>query len=362
MAIYYLCPDHDTPSGGLRSIYRHVDALCRNGLEAFVVHERPGFRLTWFESETPILSWSARGYELQAPPDRPFLQLQGPPSFKLSAADVVMVPEIYGPRIGDIAPGVPKVIFNMNAHFTFRYYSRDVKALERQATPYHHPEVVATVVKSQDSYEHLRFAFPHARLLRVRNSFDPKLLYLEEPKEPLIAYMPRRNVEDALQVLSMLAVRGTLRGYEVVEIDGLDENDTAALLRRCLVFLSLGYQEGLVRPPAEAMACGAAVVGYHGNGGRELFRPEFANPVTAGDTREFAQELEKVLRLHAERPDELGERRRRASEFIRQNYSPELEEADLLSAWNEILELASPIARKRSLGLPRRARSPTGAP
>jgi hypothetical protein len=362
VAIYYLCPDHDTPSGGIRGIYRHVDALCRNGLEAFVVHERPGFRCTWFESETPILGWAARGYELQAPADRPFVQLQGPPSFEVSPADVVMVPEIYGPHIAEIAPGVPKVIFNMNAHFTFRYYPHDMKELERKTSPYYHPDVVAVVVKSQDGYDHLRFVFPHVHLLLVRNSFDPKVFYAQEPKEPWIGYMPRRNVEDAVQVLSTLAVRGTLRDYEIVEIDGLDENDTAALLRRCLVFLSLGYQEGLVRPPAEAMACGAAVVGYHGNGGRELFRPEFTNPVAAGDTREFAQELEKVLRLHAERPDELGERRRRASEFIHQNYSPELEEADLLSAWGEILQAASARPRKRYFVLPRRAGRRPGAP
>jgi glycosyltransferase involved in cell wall biosynthesis len=355
VAIYYVCPDHDTPAGGIRGIYRHVDALRRNGFEAFVVHERPGFRCSWFESETPILGWSARGYELEAPVDRPFLQLQGPPSFELSAADVVVVPEIYGPHIAEIAPGIPKVIFNMNVHFTFRYYSHDVKALERQASPYHHPDVVAVVVKSRQGYEYLRFAFPHARVLQVRNSFDPALFYVEEPKEPWIGYMPRRNVEDGLHVLSILALRGTLRDYEIVPIDGLDENGVAALLRRCLVFLSLGTQEGFVRPPAEAMACGAAVVGYHGNGGRELFRAEFTNVVTAGDIREFAQELEKVLRLHTQRPEELRERRRQAAEFVHQNYSPELEEMDLLSAWKEILAIAPPRRRSRLFGRPGRS-------
>jgi glycosyltransferase involved in cell wall biosynthesis len=103
------------------------------------------------------------------------------------------------------------------------------------------------------------------------------------------------------------------------------------------------------------MACGAAVVGYHSNGGREFFRPEFTNPVATGDIREFAQELEKVLKLHTTRPDEFGERRRQAAEFIHQNYSPELEELDLLSAWDQILAIARPRRTNRLFVLPGRS-------
>ena len=58
MKLYYLCPDYDSHAGGVRVIYRHVDLLRRNGYEAFVVHERRGFRDTWFKSETPVLAWS----------------------------------------------------------------------------------------------------------------------------------------------------------------------------------------------------------------------------------------------------------------------------------------------------------------
>jgi glycosyltransferase involved in cell wall biosynthesis len=167
--------------------------------------------------------------------------------------------------------------------------------------------------------------------------------------------MPRRNADDGLQVLSILAFRGALRDYEIIEIDGLDENGAAALFRRCLV---PGYQEGFGRPAAAAMACGAAVVGYHGNGGREFFRPEFANPLATGDVREFAQELEKILKLHEEHPHELRERRSRAAEFIRQSYSPDIEETELLSAWWEILSTVRGRAEKRFVALPRRGRRP----
>ena len=61
MAIYFGCPDKDYPVGGIRAIYRHVDILNRNGLEAFVLHRLALFRCTWFENETRV------AYQLRYP-------------------------------------------------------------------------------------------------------------------------------------------------------------------------------------------------------------------------------------------------------------------------------------------------------
>jgi hypothetical protein len=54
--VYYLCPDDDKPSGGIRVIYRHVDLLNAAGRDAVVLHERPGFRVGWFRNETRVLA------------------------------------------------------------------------------------------------------------------------------------------------------------------------------------------------------------------------------------------------------------------------------------------------------------------
>ena len=43
------------------------------------------------------------------------------------------------------------------------------------------------------------------------------------------------------------------------------------LMKKSLIFLSFGHPEGFGLPVAEALACGCAVVGYSGLGGRELF-------------------------------------------------------------------------------------------
>jgi glycosyltransferase involved in cell wall biosynthesis len=349
--LLYLCPDYIAPSGGIRVIYRHVDILSRNGYDAFVVHEREGFRCTWFENSTPVLGWSSRRYGgdrslvrragrhlrrgfRHVPPDRLFLHLHERPAFALGADDVLVVPEMFGPRLAEIGAGSPKVIFNQNAYFTFKGYSTDAT---RATFPYRAPEVVATLVISEDSRRFIEYAFPETRTYRVRWSIDPLRFNPPATKQPRISYMPRRGSSDAAHLLATLAARGALDGYEIVPIDGLDEDAVVECLRQSLVFLSLGYHEGLPRPPAEAMACGAIVVGYDGFGGREYLLPEVAFPVPAGDLMRFAETVERVLELHTRQPDELRDRASRAAAFITERYSPEHEEEELLGAWREIL-------------------------
>jgi hypothetical protein len=350
MTIYYLCPDLGEPAGGTRVIYRHVDILAKNGIDAYVVHERQGFRCRWFENETPVLGWSRRragtdhllpkravryaqrGFQ-RVPSDRPFIPLLEPPSFAISSDDVVVIPEIFGPRLADIAPGVPKVIFNQNVYFTYFYYPSDPRDVE---SPYRHPDVIATLVISDDSRRFMEFIFPDHPIHRVRWSIDPKHFHFEEPKLPRISYMPRRGSDDAAHVLATLAARKVLGDVEIMPMSGLGENEVAKRLRQSLVFLSLGYHEGLPRPPAEAMACGAIVVGYDGFGGREYLLPDLAYPVPTGDLAEFARRLEEVLRLHSRQPEQLRERARRAASFIAEYYSPTREEEELLAAWDDV--------------------------
>ena len=123
-----------------------------------------------------------------------------------------------------------------------------------------------------------------------------------------------------------LASRGVIGDYRVRAIENLDERGVAECLRESLVFLCLSYHEGFGLPPAEAMACGAIVIGYDGFGGREYILPEFAFPVPAGNVLEFSQTVERVLALQRERPDELRERARQAAAFVAETYSPAREE------------------------------------
>ena len=352
MAVYYLSYDYPEPSGGIRVLYHHVDILRRNGIEAYVAHERRGFRCTWFDNQTPVRSWSSRRTEFGASiprragrrvaralgrhhPPETFLE---PPAFELTADDVVVVPELFGPRIGEIAPGTRKLIFIQGPYLAFHGYPPDPRTV---ASPYRHPDVAGALVISEDARAFVEHALSGVCAYRVRLSIDKTLFFRGETKARQIACMPRRGAADADHVLGVLAARGTLRDYEIVRIDGLDERTAAAVLRKTDVFLSLGYYEGLGRPPAEAMACGAIVVGYDGFGGREFLTNDYAFPVPTGDLRAFAETLEEVLRRLEDEPETMAARAARAADFIGAEYSPEREEAELLSVWTELLGSAS---------------------
>ena len=347
MTVYYLCPDLDRPSGGVRVIYRHVDVLNKNGIDAFVVHERIGYRCEWFKNDTRVTSWSRQsahgsgelrrhlarrlGQRLgRSFPQTVFQEMPDHPAFDLQDDDFVVIPELLGPRLTDIAPGIRKLIFNQGTYLSFFGYPDDARELD---FPFRHPDVRGVLVISEDADRQIRYAFPEVKTHRVRWSIDPDLFHPGGVKARRVAFMPRRAAEDARYVLNVLAARGRLNGYEIVRVEGLDEAGVAAALRETQVFLSLGYHEGLPRPPAEAMACGAIVVGYDGFGGREYMRPDVSYPVPAGDLAAFARALEEVLDKLEHSPAEMEARARRASRFIQELYSPEREEREVVGVW-----------------------------
>ena len=343
MAIYYGCPDKDYPVGGIRVIYRHVDILNRHGFDAFVLHHYYPFRCTWFENTTRVAhevrypdlsrSFHARAGRrvLRAlgrpPPIDPF------PVLELTTDDVLVVPEAM-PGLADIAPEIPKAIFDQNAYLTLAPFALDV---DPENLLYKNEEVLGTIVVSEDSRHYLETLFPELSVRRIHYGVDPDLFAFKSDKQRQIAYMPRKNPHDIHQVLLRLRLTGRLDGWGVVEIADRTEAETAAILRDSEVFLSSGHPEGFGLPAAEAMLAGCVVVGYHGYGGREFLTDELAFPIEVGDVVGFADRVADVLQTLETRPDALRSRRERASRFISDNYSPEREENDLLAAWTEFI-------------------------
>lgn len=310
--VHILAPDVAEPAGGVRMLYRHVDVLNAAGIPAAIVHYKPGFRVDWFEHRTIVR---------HLPVD-------------LKSDDVVVFPEVEGPAIGQAVPGIRKVIFNQNAYYTFAHYPLEVSSV---TAPYLHPEVVATIVVSEDSRRYLRHAFPSARIHRVRLGIDPELYHAGAAKQKQIAFMPRKHPEDAQQVINLLRFREVLSGWRVAPIQNASQTQAAAILRESMIFLSFGHPEGFGLPAAEAMACGCITIGYHGNGGREFWDPQFSFPIAAGDVVGFAQAAEGVLRALERTPQALAAKTARAARFIRETYSPQNEQQDIISTWRQIL-------------------------
>ena len=157
--------------------------------------------------------------------------------------------------------------------------------------------------------------------------------------------MPRRNGDDALQVVNMLKFRAALAGFGLAVIYNLPEAEVARVLRESLIFLNFGTAEGSPLPPAEAMACACLVIGYDGRGGREFITPEYAFPIQTGDIVSFAATVEQVIRQIGTNPQPLREKARRASEFMLRTYTPQREEADILAAWRHLADVVPDSAR-----------------
>ncbi len=318
MKVFVLCIDDNQPHGGIRKLYHHVDLLNQHGIGAEIVHEKKGFRCTWFENRTPVSY--AHDNRSTLPGEQ----------------NVLVVPEIYGPHISQFGPAIPKVIFNQNCYYTFMQYSMDKNDLN---TPYLSRDVVGAITVSKDSMEYLKAVFPALNVHRLHYGIDESLFHYSDRKRRKIAFMPRKNEHDLLQVINILKFRGLLADWDLVPIENKNEKQVAELLQEAMLFLSFGHPEGFGLPPAEAMACGAVVVGYHGMGGREFFLPEFSYPITNGDIIIFARTVEHVIQLQASNPDEIRNKGRKASEFILKTYTRSREESDILSFWKSISEL-----------------------
>jgi len=305
MTIYYLCMDDNTPSGGRRIMYRHVDILNEAGINAAILHNVPGFRLTWFKNDTAVVY----GDEVKITPE-----------------DYIVVPETRG--MGIMQSNHPRiVIFNQNVHYTWAGYQGN-----ETKTPYHRDNLKGVMVVSEHNKELLEYAFPFLTVDRVVVSLDADLFTFSDKKEKIIAYMPRRGSHDLMQVLQVLKWRGALEGWRLVPIQGLSHWETADVLKRAAIFLSSGYQEGCPMPPLEAAASGCQVIGYDGFGGAEYFDSIHGINPNAGDIKHFAEEIELFVKTF-NNGHSIGYKH--GSDYARDTYSRENERASVLAFWRQ---------------------------
>jgi hypothetical protein len=312
---WFICPDFEKPSGGVRKLYRSVDILNAAGLQAAIVHERAGLSFRWFEHKTRVVSSGL---------------------VAVNQGDVIVVPEVYGGSIRDLPRGIRQVIFNQGAYLMLDSFAKDPGA----TAPYiDNPDLAAVLVVSEDSAAVVKYAFPGISVRRVRQGLDRTLLHPPtEAKLRRISYMPRRRAHEAACVLELLKLRGVLHDWEVIAIDRRTEAEVADLLRTTQIFLSFSQLEGFGLPALEALACGCLVVGYHGFGGREFFRRPFAIAIEDGDMVAFARAVEGVISLIDSEPTNMAAAGAAGASFVQDHYSLEAERDDLLDVFVPLLK------------------------
>jgi hypothetical protein len=244
--------------------------------------------------------------------------------------DFLVVPETWVQFIKGKGSLLRKVIFNQNAYFTF---AGGNNAWTPHESPYNDSKTIAAFVVSEDNLNYLSYVFPNLAIHRVRNVIDPKLFYYEPHKKNQIAYMPRKGAEFSSQILTCLKYREVLHKWNIVAIDNMSHADVARVMRESKIFLSFGYPEGFSLPPAEAMACGCIVIGYHGMGGREFFKDDFSFPIELGDIIGFAQAIEHVSALFDTYENEALAKGRDAARFIASTYTANAQQKEIIDFW-----------------------------
>jgi hypothetical protein len=307
--VHYLAPDTDNSSGGVRNIYRHVDILNAAGIDATVVHNKPGFRCTWFENSTVVAS---------------------APEVTLDPRDILVAPECYGPGLHKLPTGVRTVVFNQGAYYTFEYVPLETST---SGAPYSQiPDLIALLVVSQDNAALMRHVFPNTPVHVARPVVDAGVFH-PGPRlgERRLAYVPHRRPVEREQLLHILRARGVLDRWELVPISGRTERETADLMRSSAIFLSFSERDGFGLPPAEAMASGCYVVGYTGMGGREFFDPAYCAPVADSDLLAYARTVEDAISVYEADPTGFRGWGMAAAKAISSYYAPDALRDDLLA-------------------------------
>ncbi|WP_291922050.1 hypothetical protein [Limnohabitans sp.] len=236
---------------------------------------------------------------------------------------MVVIPELwarkYGTQLADM--GVSYAIYVQNGYYITKGRPADLDRAYQSA------RCILTI--SDDASRCVALAFPGAehKILRVHYSVDAQRFWPDTAKENIITYMPRKLADHSSKVLFFL--RHHLPAHwRIVPIDGLNEVQVAALLKRSKIFMAFSHFEGCPLPPLEAALSGNQVIGYTGQGAKEYWLPEIFEEVASGDVAGFAQRvLDKVQAIDQAEQFELP---LSAIRTLAETYSEAQERKDML--------------------------------
>ncbi len=344
--IYIPCPDARVLHGGHKTIYRQAEVLQELGYAARVVHRRTKARLRAFRSSAEVITFgmvSPRPDDILVLPDiyRNALDPKNPNTLVRRTKDFVKQPlarwlnPLQLAEARALAARFRRiVILNLNAFNVLRGISLEDTP---ESHPFRDPRVEGMIVVSRQNEELMRLAFPDLPIHYYHKSVDPDVFRPNPAKRAEICLFPRKRHEEISQVVAILKARGSIADFQLTPMHGLSEDGVAEIMGRSRFFFSFSSLEGLPRPPMEAMMAGCIVIGFHGQGGKDYMRPEFAFPVESEDVVSFVHEVERALAEHRERPEAMDAMADRARAFVSKEYSPEREKEELRAIWSSIV-------------------------
>ena len=322
-----LQPDLKHPSGGVKQMHRLAETITSAQREAILIQDDASFHPGWFRSNVRSINFSAWQERNDLDPTR----------------DVVILPETFIHDVFSYGPTLPKVIFNQNTAYSFGPI--DDNYLERPSgifEIYRHPSIKQVLCVSEYDHEVLTscFGFPSEKVSIIRNAVETDLFKPIGVKKRQLCFMPRKNPRDSTLLMEILKEHDWFQGWTTIAITDLPQQKVANLMSESLLFLSFGHPEGFGLPVAEAMACGCAVVGYSGLGGRELFRIgkqfQVATEIAYGDFVQFVSSMQDLDRRIQNDIGLLQHQLQAAAAAIREHYGPAAMQRSVTAALTQI--------------------------
>ena len=310
-----LFPDLHKPIGGVKQVHRVVEHLNSLGFQSTIIQDSADFHPGWFISQVPTIS-------LNDFKNLKFLDIN---------VDYIVLPETFVSLIPRFFPGFPKIIFNQNGSYTFGLPGSKIspQSVASIFNLYRHKDVKHVLCVS-DYDQHFLLS-----CLRLKPSFVTKLINAFEtnifcsvlPKERLITYMPRKNIDHSILAGSLLNFDPSLTSsWRLQPLHGFSQSKVANFLQRSPLFLSFGHPEGFGLPLIEAGGCGCFLLGYSGLGGKEIFslgsRFGMSSEIDYGDIASFVSMTQKFVREFELRPLGLSESANLFSSALCSKYSP----------------------------------------
>jgi len=308
--IYYACPDNPSPSGGVRRLYRHVEILNQHGIQAYILHTWPGFKISWFETEAPVRYLGDQG--LDFPKD-----------------DILVIPEVMT-SLMKLAAKEPinRVVIALNWAFIF-----DCLPLGEDWRTY---GITRAIAGSQYEREFILKTMGIDAHVLVSGT-DCDLFHPYEKKILQIAYMPRKNSLASVILGAFRSMYPELREIPFVSVDGLPHKSVAQIFKQSSIFLTATFPEGLARPPIEAMASGCIVVGFAGRGALEyMINGENCYRADDGDVLTAANYLaQAVIDIRNGQTQPMQEKARSTA----LEYNLQKEEQRVMQYWTQMFSL-----------------------
>ena len=237
---------------------------------------------------------------------------------------------IFLPFLPNYGPGIPKILFNQNGSYSFGlgkandgFPDNPQKVIDL----YNHSDLKHIVCVSKHDALLIKEAFgvDKKKVSCLINSIETKLFRPSGKKKSLITYMPRKNQRDATIVSTILKNKMWFKGWDIIPIHGMSQNKVIELLQKSTAFLAFGHPEGFGLPLAEAAACGCALIGYSGLGGREIFelakKQNIGWEVEFGDWQGFINGTKMLVNEFYDKPNELSRKLQSLSDDVRNIYS-----------------------------------------